>query len=120
MMNHEKKYFKYKKKYINNLIGGEDEAEILLEEKCSICLDNIYNNNNIVIINCNHMFHTECYKKTLNNKCPLCRKENIINSNWLKQITFTKVNDKIIKFSTCAQPVEKINDNLLKMFDINP
>ena len=46
---------------------------------CSICHNNI-NNKNIVITDCNHIFHFSCIVKniklnlTSGNKCPICRK----------------------------------------------
>lgn len=44
------------------------------DKKCSICLENIKSDNNVVL-NCNHCFHQECIKKWYNikNTCPNCR-----------------------------------------------
>jgi hypothetical protein len=52
-----------------------------VDEICSICLDNI-NNNNISITKCNHKFHLTCLFTSLNisNKCPLCREVVVINT----------------------------------------
>lgn len=45
------------------------------EDNCSICLDQMRNNN--IILPCNHKFHNKCIKKLFitfhDNKCPLCR-----------------------------------------------
>jgi hypothetical protein len=59
---------------ILNLVNEED----FLNEKCSICLENIYKNPNIIYIkSCKHVFHRDClfkwYKVKL--QCPCCRKQ---------------------------------------------
>ena len=47
----------------------------ILEDNCSICLNK--ENKEIMILNCNHNFHSECLIRWLmkNKKCPICRKE---------------------------------------------
>ena len=49
------------------------------ENKCSICLEEYIENNNIIKLNCEHQYHKECIKEwfKINNNCPQCRK-NII------------------------------------------
>ena len=42
-----------------------------MSDICSICLDNL--NTETIILECNHQFHTQCIKKILSPKCPLCR-----------------------------------------------
>ena len=43
---------------------------------CSICLDDITNNNITILKECNHTFHKECIDKWKHhNTCPYCRKE---------------------------------------------
>ena len=51
----------------------------ILEDVCSICLNK--ENKEIMILICNHNFHSECLQKWLvrNKKCPICRKEVLIN-----------------------------------------
>jgi hypothetical protein len=51
----------------------------ILEDICSICLNK--ENKEIMMLNCNHNFHSECLLKWLvrNKKCPICRKEVSIN-----------------------------------------
>ena len=52
--------------------------------ECSICLEEINDNNNF-ILSCNHNFHKVCLVKLIKNrhyKCPLCRK-NIKNTKFL-------------------------------------
>jgi len=44
---------------------------------CSICLENLKKNENIVRLNCSHQYHKECIIKWLREKkftCPNCRK----------------------------------------------
>ncbi len=57
--------FKYKK---NEL---ETETNV-----CSICIDEFQEEQEIIKLSCNHIFHYNCIKSYLlnyNNKCPLCR-----------------------------------------------
>lgn len=44
-------------------------------EDCSICLEQLDNENDIITTKCNHKFHKECLSewKKVNNTCPLCR-----------------------------------------------
>jgi hypothetical protein len=47
-------------------------------KECLICLDNFVENDEIIKIKCNHIFHTNCIKQWLckeSNKCPICRIE---------------------------------------------
>jgi hypothetical protein len=56
-----------------------------MSEICSICLDEINENKNKLVTECNHTFHTNCYDKyyttTSVTKCPNCRSETIDNFN---------------------------------------
>lgn len=51
-----------------------------MDTTCPICLENIENNN--IKLNCNHIFHKNCYNKlvctnsTLFINCPICRQIN--------------------------------------------
>lgn len=51
-------------------------------DECSICLDNIYNNN-LSILPCGHKYHFNCIVDALKTKsnCPLCRADIDININ---------------------------------------
>jgi hypothetical protein len=42
---------------------------------CSICISNYLNNDEVIYLNCSHLFHKECIKEwcTRKNNCPLCR-----------------------------------------------
>ena len=42
---------------------------------CCICLEILDKDNEIVSLDCKHMFHYNCLVNVKNNKCPLCRKE---------------------------------------------
>lgn len=77
---------------------GQEDTEILTEEEfnhleviktdkshvdceCSICIDNFSEDQEVIKLPCNHIFHLNCIKSHLtsyNNKCPLCR-GNVIN-----------------------------------------
>ena len=55
----------------------EDTIEKTNKE-CLICLDNFMEDDEIIKIKCNHIFHTNCIKHWLckeSNKCPICRIE---------------------------------------------
>ena len=46
------------------------------DEGCSICLESYHDNDKIVQLTCNHIFHKDCIREWLQNKqnnCPLCR-----------------------------------------------
>jgi len=60
---------------INNIKRSNEE----LEDNCSICLNK--ENKEIMILKCNHNFHSECLQRWFvnNKKCPICRKELIMN-----------------------------------------
>ena len=44
--------------------------------ECAICIDKFEKENEIIKLNCNHIYHKDCIKNYLlnyNNKCPMCR-----------------------------------------------
>ena len=48
------------------------------EDNCMICCDCYEENNEIIVLQCKHNFHTNCIRKWLcefNNKCPMCKLE---------------------------------------------
>jgi hypothetical protein len=47
----------------------------LTDTDCAICIENIKLNSDVRIMNCNHIFHTDCLDKWLikNKTCPICR-----------------------------------------------
>ena len=56
-----------------------EESNINIKEHlddCSICLENIINEEHKSITSCKHIFHEECMARwmSLNHSCPLCRK----------------------------------------------
>ncbi len=60
------------------------ESTVTIKEHlddCSICLENIINEEHKNITTCNHIFHSECMAKwmSLNHNCPLCRKNLDLN-----------------------------------------
>ena len=61
--------------YSFNKIILKDDFE---NDKCSICLDELYSDENqdeIIQIKCNHMFHKKCLDEWINlqKNCPLCK-----------------------------------------------
>jgi len=67
------------KQGIQNYQTNRDLSQIKIEgtKECSICLEEYNTNDNIIILDCNHIFHRECISKWFHNKdiknCPLCR-----------------------------------------------
>ena len=47
--------------------------------ECSICLEQLEKNTNMIKLSCDHEFHYNCLIKVENNKCPLCRCDIITN-----------------------------------------
>jgi hypothetical protein len=63
--------------------------------KCSICLDIIYEQDDIYILDCHHFFHNKCildYRK-VNESCPTCRfkYKNFIYYNSLKDLFYSSI-----------------------------
>jgi len=49
-----------------------------LEDKCSICLDDMKINQEVIELQCNHIYHSNCINEYLTNynyKCPCCKEE---------------------------------------------
>ena len=70
---------KYKRYKIETKLLLPINIKDIKENKCSICLEEYIENNNIIKLNCEHQYHKECIKEWLNinRNCPQCRK-NII------------------------------------------
>ena len=58
--------------YKNNVFSDSDEEAMY----CAICQQKIQNDEKIVELKCQHIYHPECAKKWVleNKKCPVCRK----------------------------------------------
>ena len=50
------------------------EDELQLHNECSICLDPYVKKQNIILLPCNHVFHSKCIKEWIakNEECPTC------------------------------------------------
>jgi len=57
------------------IINDIKRSNEILKDDCSICLNK--ENKEIMILNCNHNFHSDCLQKWLirSKKCPICRNE---------------------------------------------
>ena len=65
-------------KELNNLNNDKYKNNKEKGDKCNICLCNYDNDDDIIILKCNHMFHKKCIEEWLSNnsnKCPVCRNE---------------------------------------------
>ena len=61
-----------------NIIKFEDLTKE--NNECSICLDNFTNDKEIIILECKHVYHTDCIVQWLNKdiSCPLCRESSLV------------------------------------------
>ena len=68
------KHFKMEDKYCKK---SDQDPKKLEHPECSICLMEIANGQNTILLPCGHMFHDTCVTKWLkmHNTCPLCRYE---------------------------------------------
>ena len=68
------KHFKMEKKYCKK---DEKDPKKLEYPTCSICLMDVTDGQNTILLPCGHMFHSDCVTKWLeiHNTCPLCRFE---------------------------------------------
>ena len=77
---------KYKKnktsrKSRSKKIGGNNKRKRLIEESCAICLEPIYNTDNVPKLKCKHKFHKQCLEPICrqhgihNVPCPICRRD---------------------------------------------
>ncbi|PQE31393.1 RING finger protein [Rutstroemia sp. NJR-2017a WRK4] len=59
-----------KKKLDEKMLGPEHTGE------CSVCMDDVHLNDEVVVLPCNHWFHETCASAWLSehNTCPICRK----------------------------------------------
>ena len=51
-----------------------------MNDSCVICLESLNNSEELVTLNCEHIFHKDCLEPWLNNNnrnCPLCRTDII-------------------------------------------
>jgi len=49
-----------------------------LDKCCSVCMDDLVKDNEVIILPCEHIFHTNCIEEWLskyNYNCPVCKKE---------------------------------------------
>lgn len=93
----------------NNIITKTNINEIEIKNTCCICFDEIDNNKNILITECEHKYHFSCMLsyiiKSTNDKnkitCPICRRnlnnnieEN--NSNIIEENNSNNIEDEMI------------------------
>ena len=76
------KFIRFLNKYLienNNIGSNNNNIGINNNIYCSICLDSLdsfYSNKNIIKLDCNHIFHYDCFLPWIesgNKTCPLCR-----------------------------------------------
>ena len=86
------------------------------EEKCSICLENI-ENNEYNLPECNHNFHTNCiitWFRAGHNCCPLCRNNGINGGNNSSNTSLNHINSELTQYSWIYRR-KLLNDDYVKM-----
>lgn len=68
-----------KKKLDEKMLGSDIKAD------CSVCMDDVFQGDEVVVLPCNHWFHEACAAAWLSehNTCPICRKgitDNVVSS----------------------------------------
>jgi hypothetical protein len=74
-------YIKIKDEYKNINLSEESLINCINYNSCPICFNTIFNKNDIIKLNCNHVFCTKCFSSwnlkcnsnNLDTSCPLCR-----------------------------------------------
>jgi hypothetical protein len=92
--------YKLKIEYFQNIITNLE----LNNYVCSICIENIDNNNNLCIINCGHSFCKNCLtnyviQQDKKCKCPICRDSFLLNNVYVPIKNEDDINKVIIKGS---------------------
>jgi len=97
-------------------------------QQCSICLENFSENNNVISLPCEHIFHLDCIERwgQSHNSCPLCRNaieqqqihhRIIVNTNYSLQIVF-HFNDVMINtFWNSTDTIVSLFEYLQRMYN---
>lgn len=92
--------------------SNDTDCIVSISPECPICMNNL-DKNNIIIGCCNKSLHIECFMKCilLNNLCPFCRKEYILNDIKLKD----NVTDTVIPIQNIdTDTVTTMNQNIFQ------
>ena len=56
------------------IIFKNNQEDVKYYKECVICLEDMKNDEELILISCSHIFHKECIQKWFNknNICPLC------------------------------------------------
>tara|TARA_X000000368_G_C22927864_1_gene666146 strand:+ start:183 stop:731 length:549 start_codon:yes stop_codon:yes gene_type:complete len=86
------------------------------EEKCSICFENI-ENNEYILPECDHKFHINCimtWFRTGQKSCPMCRNNGINSGNNSSNASVTHINSELTQYSWQYRR-KLLNDDYKKM-----
>lgn len=95
------------------------ETKYIINDKCSICLCNIQNDN-IVKLKCNHLFHKKCIIQCMkhSDKCPYCRQDLLLDSLVFKNLCIiSKKHKKRKRYNSLNIENEKSIINNIKYLD---
>lgn len=87
-----------------------------MEENCSICFENI-ENNEYILPECHHKYHTNCimtWFRTGQKSCPMCRNNGINNGNNSSNTTLTHINSELTQYSWQYRK-KLLNDDYMRM-----
>ena len=86
------------------------------EEKCSVCLENI-DNNEYILPECTHKFHINCiltWFRAGHNCCPLCRNGGVNSGNNSSNMSMMYINNELMQY-TWQYRKKLLQDNYLIM-----
>jgi hypothetical protein len=64
----------WKKVYLGKPIRQITEKKFLSSDiECSICLENYIEGDNLLILDCDHRYHSQCFEKWIINQCSVCK-----------------------------------------------
>jgi SUMO ligase MMS21 Smc5/6 complex component len=95
---------------INNIENDICRVKIgdIMNNSCSICLDDFHIGSSFIQTRCNHIYHLDCIKKVIQHKkiCPLCNAD-------IKEYLSYKSNDdyQTNKFTLIKVKADKIHKN---------
>ena len=95
-------------KFLNNFITIDDSQLIKIKESnhdnCIICIDDFDIDDEIIYLECSHLFHVGCIKKWFlyHNTCPLCKKTYDFGDNEFNPFF---IRENVIRFG--------IDDNII-------
>ncbi|WJX57573.1 RING-type E3 ubiquitin transferase [Trifolium repens] len=93
---------------VYNVCNYEPSFDSEEDVECSVCLCKIEEGDEIRVLRCNHIYHTECLDKWIafkNNTCPLCR------DSLVPKRDVTELGAEVLSFNFCAIRSDRARDD---------